>query len=399
MTDTDTFIRSGFDRRYSALTGEPKWDDVLARVDELSLRRRRRMTPVLALVAAVLVAGAVSLVVVAPWSGSPGLVQQALAALGNGRYIHAVLEPTAVVRQLDLASGKERTLPPSYRIEMTYDAKTGTNHAVVVIGGRAYGGAGGAHRDPAISLFASGYRTALKEGKAHVVRATTIGGVAAVVVRFEVSGGFEYVTIPIATSTPLRVTYVQSDPRAVPRVRSFRVVAIGSSDSPPKMPVAHASSRVDSSATNPKPVTVATASTALGRSAVWPGAAVGGASLRSIMLEQLTTSFPPIYRTGEGLRFDYRGAGESLTIQEAASAHAIYGFPFVGIGMTLQPLPPEGQALVARGIGCGDFKPNKTNNTRLWWQAQLRTHGLYVNICSPSRSLAVETARALRPMP
>lgn len=330
--------------------------------------------------------------VVAPWSGSPGLVQQALAALGSGRYIHAVLEPTAVVRQLDLASGKERTLPPAYRLELTYDSKTGTNHAVFVVGGHAYSGAGSSQTDPAIRFFASGYRAALREGKAHVVRTTTVDGEKAVVLRFEVSGGFEHVTISAATHTPLRVTHVRSDPRAVPRVRSYRVVSVGSSDTTPRMPKADASSRVDSSATNPKPVTVAAAPAAFGRSPVWPGAAVGGTRLRSIMSEQLTTSLPPILRSGTGLSLSYRGSSETLTVQEAPNAHPIYGFPYVGYGMTLQPLPPEGQALVARGIGCAD-------ETGRSWQAQLRMHGLYVNICSPSRSLAIEAARALRTMP
>ena len=103
MTNIEKLMRSELDRRYPRPVREPDWDNVLHRAAEVAAtpggpvaiprsRRRSGRRLVFALAAAVLAAAAASLALVAPWNGAPDLTQQALAALGNGRYVHAVFE-------------------------------------------------------------------------------------------------------------------------------------------------------------------------------------------------------------------------------------------------------------------------------------------------------------------
>jgi opacity protein-like surface antigen len=402
MTSIEPLVRSELDRRYPRPAGEPDWDNVLQRAAEVAPtldRRRRRRRLVVALAAAVLAAAAASLALVAPWNGTPGLLQQALAALGSGRYVHAVFQSTSVVRQVDLASGQERSLAP-FRIEFVYDTKTGANSVRIVggAGGLVFGGP--SPPNPAISGFATGYRAALAHGRARVVGTTTVYGERAVILRFKTGDGVSYedVAVSAATHNPLRVAFVNVDPRGEQiGQRTYRVLAIGSSSSPPTLPKPPASTPTDqlsAFALDIRRLEVGTARAAFGHTLVWPGPAVAGATLRSIHLQSLTTTSGGSTSTATpGLELDYRGPRGALTVLEAAKAEAAYLFLTPRYGLDLYPIPAAGQALVACD-GCRVAgEPAHPS-----WRAQLRTHGLYVTIRSSRRDLVVAAARELVPM-
>jgi hypothetical protein len=391
MTDIETLVRTRLDLRYPRPTSEPDWDDVLQRLGRVLPARRRRRRMGVALIAAVLAVGAASLAIVAPWRSSPGFVEQALAAIGSGRYVHVELQRLGVVRQLDLASGEERTLP-AVRSEQVYDSKTGLT----------YGRRGVARSsDPAIRYFVTGYRTALQNGTAHVVGSAIVDGQKARILRFPSGNIFEDVAVSVATHKPLRIAQgnFSQNPR-LPRTAnafSYRVLAIDSSMTRPTLPKPKPHARVASRngiivIEELGPLRVRAARTALGRPAVWAGPVVAGAELRAIHLQRLVSSTS----TSRGLELDYRAPGGVITLQESVKPEAAYGFfgiPNAVVGLDVFTIPAPGQALVSCE-GC-----RSPGATPPEWRAQLRSHGLYVTIRSRVRSLVVAAARALEPMP
>src|SRR5688500_1867670 len=84
-------------------------------------RAARRLSRRTALVAAAAVVAAVA-ALAAPWGErGPATVERALAALGSGPVLHAVVEYTGEDVVIDLATGRER--PFVHRAEYWYDAE------------------------------------------------------------------------------------------------------------------------------------------------------------------------------------------------------------------------------------------------------------------------------------
>jgi hypothetical protein len=405
MTDIETVIRSELDRRYPRRAPESDWDDVLARADtierttSLAPMRRRRRPLILAFATAVLAAAAVSLVLVSPWSGGPGLMQQALAALGSGRYLHLVLEsPTSSVSWIDLASGKRH--PVLTRVEWVYDTKTGAYDSRGLSGGFVMEGA--TMPDPVVSRFATGYRTALANGEARVVGDAIVGDVKATIIRFAIRlgtdrpVGYEDIAVSVTTRKPLQVAWRSLDARgkSVGRRDVQRVVSIGTTDARPRLPKASPSPSVVSFVTDVRPVTIGTAKAAFGHTSVWPGSTVAGATLSSIRLQRVTTSIalPSSISRTLVLRLDYRAAQGALVVEEAPNAKRSYGSWPATLG-TRGPLSAAGRAV----LWC-DWCGAPSGSPRVTWHAQLRTSGLYVDIRSTNRSLVIAAARALVPL-
>jgi hypothetical protein len=395
--------------RFAAIANpldDSDWADVLARARTRNSRRRRLgrfgRYPVMFATSAAL-AGAAALLLVEPWKGSPELLQQALAAIGSGRYVHAVYQSTSIPSQIDVASGNERPLAP-LRIEAAYDTKTGASSIRGMVDGLVF--AGGGRPDPAISFFATGYRTALATGKAHVVGTTTVDGEKAVILRFTTHfttpdgnryPAHEDVAISTATHIPLRVTRWSPHERFGPSstTSTWRVLAIDSSNTRPTLPKPLViAPPVSAAATYIRPLHVSIARAAFGHTPVWPGPVVAGTALRWIHLERLTTTSVGNSSTGLGLQLDYRGPHGPLTVQETAKpeAAAAYGFLTPNRGFDLYTIPAEGQAIL------GSIGFNAPDPAHPIWHAQLRTHGLYVTIQSPRRDLVVTAARQLVPM-
>ncbi len=144
--------------------------------------------------------------------------------------------------------------------------------------------------------------------------------------------------------------------------------------------------------TDVRDLDAADASTALGHAALWAGRSIGGATLRRVRLQRVTTYDTSVPRWPEignvaGLRLDYRGARGLVQIFQAASAQGGYSF-----GTSFQLLPPPGAAL----LGC--YRCEVRGAPPLWL-AQFRQSGLFVVVRSKSRSLVVQAARALAPIP
>lgn len=413
MTDIETVIRSGLDLRYPLPMRDPNWDGVLQRVAQAeehggarraSVRTKRRVWRRVAFVAATLVALTVALVLASPWSGGPSFLEQARAALGDGRYVHAVFQTSlSSVRVVDLATG--RTRPVVRRVEWLYDTKTGAFDAHIVDDGVAFLSGGGTTPDPAVTRFASGYRNALTSGEARVIDQTTVNGQKAEVIRFSIrdSNGIvifdEDVVVANSSHQPLLIRYrgVDRNGRPLGRTLTYEVVSIGSSDARPTLPPALVGPSLTGSATDIRRLEPAAAATVLGRAALWPGRTIGGVTLQRIFLQRVTTELVTGFQVTSstaGLRLDYRGAKTTLDIEEATRWERGYGFWSASVG-TGGPVPSSGKASLLCGT-CGAANPPTSAPV---WQVQLRKSGLFLTIHSSSRSLVIAAARALVPIP
>jgi hypothetical protein len=397
MTGTDELYRSELERRYLEPEPDPDWDDVLARAAEHAPARRPRRPLALALVATLALAAGV-LVLLQPWAGAPTFVQQALAAVGHGRYITAELLPrTSASSSVDLATGKTSIVVP--RIQLVYDTRSGAYSAHSIVGKVVMDG--DPTPDPLVSGFASGYRAALERGDAREVGRATVSGVAVRVIRFTTStagvAGREDVAVDASTHEPLRVTYSTRDAhgRQIGQATVMDVVGIGSSDTRPRRTGStidlYRWPRLTGNASDVRDVRVSQAKAALGHDVLWPGPAVAGATLERLRLQWVTTIVVAGFRTRShalGLRFDYRAGRDTLSVEETTSAQRGYEFWSPTFGLT-GPILPPGQATFAC-YGCARPRPDPV------WLAQLHQDGLFVTIRSPNRRLTLSAVRALR---
>src|SRR5438067_396017 len=82
------------------------------------------------------VAAAVGLVVLSPWGGGtePSLVDRALAAVGRGPVIHAVIESETGLTSVGIATG--RTTPVTGTLEIWFDEQRHVEHTLRRVDGR-----------------------------------------------------------------------------------------------------------------------------------------------------------------------------------------------------------------------------------------------------------------------
>jgi hypothetical protein len=149
----------------------PYWDSVL---QDARPSRARWAAPRLAIVAAVL--GVAAVIAVAPWKSGEraGVLDRALAAVGDGSVVHVVFrfEPTGTV--VDLATGESRLAYPER--EAWWDPSRGLHESWSVAGmqrGEAFytpQQTGDPHLVETLAGFTTGYRKALESGDAHVAR-------------------------------------------------------------------------------------------------------------------------------------------------------------------------------------------------------------------------------------
>jgi hypothetical protein len=445
MIEIETIVRARLEHRYPAPTRDPDWTDVLERLASTERVGPRRWLSALAprllrqrfvLVGAVaLAAAAAGLVLAAPWRGGPSFVQQALAAVGTGRYVHAVLQTSEPYYQfLDLATGKTRLSVNGP--EFVYDTKTGAFESRAIFDGVAF--PSDEAPDPAVTNFASGYRNALSNGDARIIGETTVNGQQAKIIRFPIRfalpGGkpdknsferhssFEDVAVSEESHAPLwvRTAFRQLDPRHA-RARDLerrfpivvspcpcrRLVSISSSNKRPTLPRPHKISPRDydvgGEATDLRRLDPADAQVAFRHVAFWVGRTFEGTTLQKVRLQRLAHwpldgaakiipakgTLPPGGKIGgPGLRLDYRGDKASLEIDQSPSLEPAYGF------VPAWASPPLGQA----SLNCDDCAANRPPG-REHWYAQFRKSGLFIRIRSKSRSLVVRAALALAPIP
>lgn len=444
MNGLEAIIRAQLDRSHPLPDSDPDWNDVLERLAHAQRRGAatapggrypRRLRKRAALVGVALAAAAAVLLLIAPpWRDGSSFVEQALSAVGSGRYVHAVLlttEPGPAF--VDLTTGHTR--PSTDGIALVYDTQTHMTETRSLFDGVAFASPE-SFRDPAVTHFVSGYRNALERGEARIVGATTAYGHKAKIIRFPIRyrlpngqldkdrferhSFFEDVAVSEGSFAPLwvRTSVRQLDPRHAhdpDLTRRYpvvaqpcpcrRVVLIESSNTRPSLPKPQKgppAGGVGGEATDLRTLNPVEAAGALRHPAFWVGRTFEGASLRKVRLQQLAHwplggafriipaegVLPPGGKIGgPGLRLDYRGAGLSLEIDQSASQEPAYGF------MPGAVLPPLGEAR----LSCGDCVTNASPD-RGHWQALLRKGGLYVRIRSTSRSRVVRAALALAPI-
>jgi hypothetical protein len=334
--------------------------------DAPRLRARRLLLP-----AAVAAATALVLVV-APWrGGGSSVVDRALAAVGAGPVIHAVVEyswPQDAV--VDLATGAERERV--HRAEYWFDGERAKLRVRYSTDGGAHvdyvaSGAEEAQLDASLAGFATQYRDALADGRARLVGDTTI--------RFapRTGGAVEEVTIDADTYRPLtfRTTYPPAR-----RSPEWRVLTI---ESTPRDP---ADFRASPRGPHPdvgevsaaRDVSLAVATRALGA----PPLGLRGRTPRSLQLSHATSWLTDGSKLeGVVVRLDYGDVKVSLARDEA-------GRYAVGFGTDEHPVPPEGSMSL-------------TGNDADGFQGVLRRGDFGVLLASTHKDALIAAARALTP--
>jgi hypothetical protein len=374
---------------------------------------RGRRWPRLVVLAATLVLALV-VVQLAPWRGAgAGVVERALAAIGRGPVLHAVIEARDPYGSLvDLATGKRA--PTTIQIEYWFDGERGLLRSVVrrngVSGDEIFQTARGGRSstgpivtlpgtrpspNPALAAFVSGYRRALAAGAARTVGEATVDGRRVTWLELRAGGGTERVAIDAETSEPVRIRAVGPDGSASPyvwRVRAIETRARRAGDFTPPAPAAAPPFRGD--VQESRAVSSDQARIGLAWPAVWLGESFQGLRLESIALQQLTRGYPPASRRpptrGHGLELRYGDGRRYLQIEQAPAPEPAYAFAAARSTFSGNPIPGDGEMELVelpradlRGTGC---------------VGQLRRESVYLTIWASSRPLCLEAARRLRPI-
>jgi hypothetical protein len=170
-----------------ALGEEPELLAIADAVTETQRFPRPTHRRVLTRAAAIAAVGATALVAVLLWpgggGGGHGILDRALAAIGDGRVLHLVVRMPTGAELVDIQSG--RTTVPSYEVETWSDRNSTRYHVIFRLDGRIVGEAlypqdGGSTPpfkvNPAYTALWTGYRQALADGNAKIDRAGTLYG-------------------------------------------------------------------------------------------------------------------------------------------------------------------------------------------------------------------------------
>lgn len=382
----------------------------------LVLRRRRRARRFGVVAAFGAIVLAVTLVTSWP-SGGPNVVERALAAIGTGPIVHAVVErssPDDVVVNLATGAARER----SHEIEYWYDRERSFLHTRLLTDAEMlteivetptgsdsdlghYPGGIAARLDPALAEFVTQYRDALANGIAKVIANEKIDGREVTVLRIELGhGGVEDVAVDRDSYRPLFITYSQQGQR----MTRWRVATI---ESLPRNPSYFA--KPERSAPRPTGGTVteggeiapAQAARALERPALWLGTRFGDLPLARIEQSAVETDFTDgTKHDGVKLELTYGEtmpngrlipSGPWVVIGEAASIAGSYQLGFNDGG---DPAAPEG-SMVLENQRIFAAYPDRPIPERAEWTGKLISGGVYIEIRASGRQLALDAARGL----
>jgi hypothetical protein len=438
VIDVEPIIERELDRMLPVPVTTPDWADVehrLARRERAQRGRGLGRFNRFALAATALAVG-IAVVVVAPWRGSGGFADRALAALGSGPVLHVVAHAHGSTggRLVDLSTGATTPITREQELEIWYYHRQGLKHTILRSDGRIVddtletpeGGytPGGiiydcawiaAHPveatkarvscdangnngttpsvvprpkpsiDPGLQGFLDGYQRALATGKARKTGTGKIDGRSVIWLTFDLPNrGSELVAVDSETMRPLLV-------RGEPGSYSYRIEQIETESSkeadfskPTLAEVGTLPSRgevlsSESLALQPTSIRAALPD------AIWAGSALGGLPLTSAKRDELRTSFvdrarPP--QTGLGLRLEY-GSGASgayVVLMESNRPQFAYEWGFVRMAPTLSAL--TGKLYTTSGPAIGFTVAN----------------GRYVSINASNHKLLMLAARSLQPL-
>jgi hypothetical protein len=397
---SEAISRLALERALASLPSSPE-----PRLSHAHARSRIRLVGV---AAAVTLIAAIALALATNFQGSssPFTPEKALAAIGDGPVIHAVVEseePWATI--VDLESGHERQ--QKYATEFWYDGQRGFLRARATVdgqllnellqtreGGTSTGGSVlGPPRepqlDPALAGFATRYRAALESGEARIVAETEVDG--RDVARLEIRSLpdprpdlREQVDLDAKTLQPLRFRYLSGE-RVDPwwRVLSIETLPRDAGQFAPPAP-----RRVQPQAqtsTQERELTPAEAARALDRPALRPGRVVEGVELTTLELMKETTLWTDGHETeSHALVLEY-GGGRFRTPRWLEVRE--------GTNRELRPrIGPDDPHTVPGQLQL--FGNSSVN----WWAGYLEIDGVFLTLKSSDRDLIITAARALEPI-
>lgn len=344
-------------------------------------------------VAAVAAVAAV-IAAVAPWHGhGNGLIDRALAAVGHGRVLHAVIESDAPNEQVvNLATGAVR--PVHLQLEYWYDSDRRSLRAVTRVEGRVRGDevsppnrpgvSGEPLLDPALTGFLTGYRDALKQGHAHEDGRGVFDEHRVIWLRFAYRLFGERVGVDEHTYRPVVIEPLDAD-----GTRSSQIWKVAAIDT-------RAYRRRDFTRSGPRPSSTSVRSLSyamidpsraariLGWPPLWLGASFGALPLQYTEYSTLVREQPLPRQTTRALVLAYGRTANRIQLTEAEAVEAASWLRGLG-------LPAPGTALVLR--------PSVTGSGLITsdCQALVHTRGVWVQIegWNQSSSRCIEAARAL----
>ncbi|HEY2776738.1 MAG TPA: hypothetical protein VGI77_02455 [Gaiellaceae bacterium] len=341
------------------------------------------------LAVAALVGAAIVLAIVAPWHGhGNGLVGRALAAVGQGAVLHAVIESEVPNEKIvTLSSGRARPVPQS--LEYWYAADRRLLRAISSVnGGVVVDALVRQDRtepllDPALTAFVSRYRAALKSGEAREVGRGTFDGRSVVWLRFEYRVFGERVGIDAQTYRPVVIEPL--GPRGKPVAPIWTVTEIGTgpyraSDFKARKLVASLNISSHLQAIAPTK-----AARLLGWAPVWLGRSFRSLPLQYTQLQVLSHDPPVPRRTTKGVYLAYGRGADRIQISEAKAREPIYWPHPLGA-------PAPGTALLLRAPVNGPGQ-----RIRRACQAQVHVAGVWVTVegWNQAAPLCIDAARAL----
>jgi hypothetical protein len=369
--------------------------------------RSKRRPLVLQVAGATIVVALAALFVVAPWKGSErvGILDRALAAVGDGPILHVVLRGDWGGTQVDMETGA-RT-PVYGERELWYDAKRNLVHEISRFGGVVEREEVYNPKEPSTELasLSREYRQALKDGTARVTGSDVVDGIPVywITVRRVLlpdvadqrSHEFaQRVAISRETFKPV-ATRDTRDGKAI-QGGSQRVLRLET------MPLAAADFTAASNSSMAErammfgstPAPFESAAKILGRTPYWLGAEFSNLPLTQTQRARSAISPPGERRLGPeqtGLVFFYGKLGDDPS-SFGKDMMPLWTEPHVQITQTtsrellarggpLKYLPPEGSVVLMPGPS-----------------GYLVRDGVYISILAQNDELILSAARALRPM-
>jgi hypothetical protein len=345
--------------------------ELLAIADALRATRPRRRgvgRGGFALIAAVAVLIAV-VAVLRLMPSSPGLVDRALAAVGERPLLRAVFTRALANDELvDLSSGRSR--PSTVRVTAIVDDQSGrmrvivAHNGVVVQDSVAANGVPGASVgvDQVLANFARRYRPSLRTGRATSSRVDGLPTLA-------LAG----TGIAVDLDTNARPTRIRGR-------TSWRVQAIGSTAGPNLLAPRRRSEAIARGDVVARTALRQAPSQALAGAGRVPR--VAGYAIERVVTERLRSVTVGGKRSySSGLRFDLSGPRGRLTVLESRTPEAAYGFGDGYYTFDSNPIPSRYVDLHSLGTS---------------WIGQLRVGVLYVTVHGLTRASVLAAVRSLR---
>jgi hypothetical protein len=375
------------------------WDAVLRDA------RPRRRSPVLQLAVATGIACLAALFVVAPWRGSErvGILDRALAAVGDGPVLHVVFRGDWGGTLVDLKTGQRKPLYGER--EVWFDPAHGLVHQISRFGGvveydEVYPRN---EKDHELTALWQDYRGALEKGTARVVGKDVVDGVPVywIIVQSRMLPDVadhknhelaQQVAISRETFKPIAMKYTRDRQEPPPgtseHILRFETVPLdpadfeGNSDTPQSRgPMMFGRT----------PTAFESAAQILGRTPYWLGPEYAGLALAQTQKERFRIGLPPGAVEHTGVVFFYGTLGDDPSTFKKDTI-PLMNKPYVEIAQTtdrelltrgapLAYVPPAGSIVLMPGIS-GYFVRD----------------GVYITIRSENDKLILDAARALTPM-